>query len=414
MKIVRFRKNTRNFSLLKTAHVDKLLQVQANFLRSCFAAVIFLVMIFMFSVNIAYSAGKIVSWKSMFANVRAYEEAMRASGIHNYDRMQDAADMLSDANAYERDARAFVDECVSKRFLNIYAMEMDFNYFHERRLKELQQKWSRSNYLVECATIMAEFVRDNNLGRMKSIMADPHRASTLTSRNDASASTYDVAPEERDINNMVERATVFVIAMSAEEDKTGSGTGFFVAPGIILTNRHVVGEKSAKVIVLSKTLEQPARAQIMAISEKADRDYALLRLEQISSGYPSPLAFSTDAKPTDKVAAWGYPYSAVRNDPAYAARLRGDKRSIPDVVYSEGVISEIKNQDPPIIIYSAITSRGSSGGPLVNTKGQVLGIHTWRSQDASYRQSGRSISATDIIKFMRENGVRPEIASDSR
>jgi S1-C subfamily serine protease len=222
-----------------------------------------------------------------------------------------------------------------------------------------------------------------------------------------------LAPEERDVPNLIERATVFVLAISSKKDDVRSGTGFFVSPGIILTNSHVVGESSAKLIVLNKTLGGPRHIQNMTISKKADRDYALLRIGKPPSGYPSHLAFNNDAKRTDRVGAWGFPGAVIKNDPMFAAMLRGDMRSAPEVVYSEGVISTIQKHDPPLIVHTAIISHGNSGGPLVNTKGQVLGINTAIFLDnQTYRQSGVAISASDIIRFMREHSINPLIAPD--
>jgi len=357
----------------------------------------------------------------MFENVRAYEKAMQSSGIDKYDRMQDAADMFSDAKAYERDARAFVDECVSKRHAkNTYAIEMDFNHFHERRLRELQQKWRRSTYLVECATMMAESVRDTNLRRLKSRLADPHDAGVI---NDVHEATHYVAPEERGLYNLIERATVSVTVRF--KDKTAStGTGFFVAPGVVLTNSHVVQDKDAEVTVSSKALGGGVSARVIAFSNNAARDYALLRVDRIASLCPTPLKFSTDIKHADKVIAWGFPGVVIKNDPRFAAMVRGDMRSAPDVVYSEGVIRSIQDQDPPFVLHTAVVSYGNSGGPLVNTKGQVLGIQVaifYRDDQnespesrlvnsivfAQNTELAKSLLASDIMKFMREHGIYP-------
>jgi len=414
MKIREFRKNMRSPFLSKLTDNSAYLQSRTSLLGLCFVSMVSLIMVFIFSVNIAYGARTIISWMKMFEDVFAYEEAMRSSGIQKYDRIQDATDMLADANAYERDVRVFVDDHIKNRSSrNDYVMERDFNDFHEKRLRELQNKWSRSKYLIECATQMAEYVRDSNLKRMKSLMAaDPNRVGGVTSKNDASTKTVYVDPEEHNALGLIERATVFVIVIDAREEKVSIGTGFFVAPGIILTNRHVVGDKNAKVAVLSKAVGRPTQAQIVAISDRKERDYALLRVG--SSGDTSTLAFSTDVKPNDKVTAWGFPYAAIMNDPKFKAVLQGDMRSAPDVVFSEGVINSIQNQDPPFIMHNAIISGGSSGGPLVNMKGQVLGINTSVFTNTAYRQSGASISATDIIKFMGEHGITPTGASGSR
>lgn len=386
---------------------------RANLLRLCFVLMVSLFIAFMFSVNVADGARKIISWMSMFSDARAYEEAMRSSGVLKYDVVQDATDMLADEKAYERDARAFIDESIKNRgSKNDYVMERDLNEFHEKRLKELQRKWSRSNYLVECATKMAESVRDSSLVWMKSVMAeDKHRAVESTNVNNAGTTTY-LAPEERKVIGLVERATVFIVVIYEREQKVGIGTGFFVAPGIIITNRHVVSDKDAKVAVFSKALGRPTTAQIVAISDRKERDYTLLRAGYY--GDVSPLVFSTDAKSADKVTAWGFPYIAIASDPQFETMMQGDIRSAPDAVFSEGVVGSIQNQDPPLVLHNAFLSNGSSGGPLVNAKGQVLGINTSGVFNRAHRQSGIAICAADIIKFMQENGITPKVISSSR
>ena len=247
-----------------------------------------------------------------------------------------------------------------------------------------------------------------------SALATPrtHGTRDISDERARDTSVARAAPLSRNIPDMIERATVFVVSINANKDSVRSGTGFFVAPGIILTNRHVVGEDSAKTIVLNNALGRPVSARVIAIGGTTARDYALLRMVQADySNYPSPLAFSSDAKRTDKVGAWGFPAAIIQNDPMFAALLRGDSGSAPEVVYSEGVISTIQKHNPPLIVHTAIISHGNSGGPLVNADGQVLGINTAISlDDKTYRQSGVAISASDIIKFMHEHGVNPTIA----
>lgn len=414
MEIVGFRKDVNKFLLPETVHNRKCVQVNIHSFGFYFVLMISLVIVVIFSGNTAYGARKIITWQSMFEDVRAYENAMQAEGIYGYDIMRDATYMFYDANAYEQAAHAFIDEYINRGNRNAYEIERDFNEFHERRVRDLQRKWSRSKYLVECATKMAEFVRDSNLGRMKSLLAaDSDRARMPANRNDSSVTTFYSAPEERDVLNLVERATVLVVIPKVEEDKEGfvAGTGFFVASGIVLTNRHVVKEKNAKVIIFSKIFGRPVPAQVVALSDgedrddRMDRDYALLRLDGVPpGGNPTPLTFSTNVRLNEKVTVWGYPLVAIANDPKFKAMMRGNLRFAPDVVYSDGVIKSIQNQDPPFIRHDAFASSGSSGGPLVNTKGQVLGINT---RHAIQRQLMTALSATDIIKFMRENGISP-------
>lgn len=217
-------------------------------------------------------------------------------------------------------------------------------------------------------------------------------------------------PSPRTVGDLMEQSTVFIIALDGDSAQTG--TGFFVAPGIIATNRHVVGSPKAKILVTNKVLGSISPAQIMAISPVESRDYALLRLVEPDKANLAPvLKISEDVHRTDKVSAWGFPGAVTSDDPNFRALMNGDAKASPEVVYSEGVVSVILQQKPEIIVHTALISQGNSGGPLVNELGEVVGINTMIALDSkSYRQSGLSLAANDLMAFLRDNGVSPVTA----
>lgn len=213
----------------------------------------------------------------------------------------------------------------------------------------------------------------------------------------------------RTVGALMEQSTVFIFSIVGDGARTG--TGFFVAPGIIATNRHVVGAANAKVLVTNKELGGIVPAQIIAISNVEARDYALLRIAPDKAARAPFLRMTDDARRTDRVSAWGFPAAVTGDDPKFKALMQGDAKAVPEVVYSEGVISVLLNQNPPLIVHTALISQGNSGGPLVNEQGAVLGINTMISLDKqSYRQTGLSLSGGDLMNFMREHGVTPSIA----
>jgi S1-C subfamily serine protease len=202
----------------------------------------------------------------------------------------------------------------------------------------------------------------------------------------------------------LEDATVFVLGHSAAI--TAMGSGFFIAPDLVLTNRHVIERTPDRLIVINKKLGGTTPAHVVAASTAPDRDYALLRVDMPVGVRVGPLAFSTTARRAGKISAWGYPHAVSRNDPKYQALVTGKAEAVPEPSYADGVISAVLDRNPQIIVHTAPLSPGNSGGPLADEKGNVLGINTMISLDEdSYRQTSLALHASDILRFLKENAI---------
>ena len=202
-------------------------------------------------------------------------------------------------------------------------------------------------------------------------------------------------------NDEIEAATTLVLA------KDKMGTGFFVAPGIVATNRHVVGD-AANVVIINKAIGRATRGTVIALSREEERDYALIRVEAGARPMPDPLPLCGIVKKTDKVGSWGFPGVLSKSDPKFQALVQGDLNAVPEEVYSEGVVNVIYDTAPPMILHTATTSHGNSGGPLVNAQGCVVGISTMIHQDAkSYRQTNIALASGDLATFLWQNGITP-------
>lgn len=208
----------------------------------------------------------------------------------------------------------------------------------------------------------------------------------------------------------LEQATVLVV--SPGEQGVSFGTGFFFAPGLIATNRHVIANNSdGRLFVTNKMLGGVIAGTIQAISTDINRDYAIIKVDDPRASSIHPLSFTLSVERTERVSAWGYPGLLMENDPKYQALLRGDASATPEVTYSEGVVSVVLQRSPPLVVHTADLSQGNSGGPLVNQNGQVVAINTLIQFNAeSNRQVSVSLESSDLASFIKASNLPLSVA----
>lgn len=237
----------------------------------------------------------------------------------------------------------------------------------------------------------------DNLGKPE---AAPEKESGAAAEKPAAAKDGAANPDK------IESACVFLVSL-AGPDKLSTGSGFFVAPGYVATNRHVLGATPAKVLVTSRALGRPVPGTVVAVGNSKDEDFALVAVDIPEGARVAPLRFASGLKKTQKVGAWGYPNIIGKNDPAYNSLLTGENLSAaPELSYSEGVVSAILDRSPEIIVHTAPISPGNSGGPLLDNNGDLVGINTMITLDEdSYRQASLALSASDLSAFLQKHGV---------
>lgn len=184
-----------------------------------------------------------------------------------------------------------------------------------------------------------------------------------------------------------------------------SGSGFFVAPNLIVTNRHVIAEdKTGRVLVTSKTLGTVIPGHVIARTtngEPGSADFALIEVAPVATATPLPIR--TDIGKLEHVVAAGYPGMVLDGDEDFKKLLAGDVHAAPDLNLSDGTVSSVQTSSAGMseILHSATVLKGNSGGPLVNSCGDVAGINTFIEVDST--QSGRlnySLSGKNLLDFL--------------
>ncbi len=211
--------------------------------------------------------------------------------------------------------------------------------------------------------------------------------------------------------DLLTQAVVLIIAPSSgTDDGVSTGSGFFVAPDLIATNRHVIeGADPNEILVTSKKLGRTTQARVVAqtpSSEIGGPDIALLRVEGAVG--IQPLAFSTAAAPLDQVIAAGFPGLLMESDEAFARLRRGDASAVPEVILTDGRINAIQSAagGMKIMPHSAAVSGGNSGGPLADACGRVLGINTFITANREQVAHANYAQKSDgIVAFIRQNGA---------
>jgi len=177
---------------------------------------------------------------------------------------------------------------------------------------------------------------------------------------------------------IVKQAMPAIVVVATSE---GWGSGFFVSrKGVVVTNAHVVrGQLSATIVTSSgKSMES---SQIYV---DQDRDLALIKLPH--GDYP----FLKISRYLPNV---GADVLAI-GSPGVGSTIMTD-------TVTKGIVSGVRDFKDGIWIQTdAAINHGNSGGPLIDRKGEVVGVNTLRASPSEYSGMNFSLSSTEISKLV--------------
>jgi serine protease Do len=167
-------------------------------------------------------------------------------------------------------------------------------------------------------------------------------------------------PSTEQLGETVIASTVTVLS-DAEGGVAGSGSGFFIATDLVATNWHVV--KGAKGLRVKRTTDTEPVAVLGVVAADLANDLAIIQLKAPEKGQPLELS-DVIPKRGARVFAFGSP------------RLL-------EATMSDGIVSAERDlEGAQRIQMTAAVSPGSSGGPVTDSCGRVVGIAYMKVRDS--------------------------------
>jgi S1-C subfamily serine protease len=176
--------------------------------------------------------------------------------------------------------------------------------------------------------------------------------------------------------DLVKAVTPAVVTIQTDR---GIGSGFFVAPALVLTNKHVIDGASSMRVVFSNGRTSPA----YVTSTAGDADLALVKV----ANPPAP-QMTLDLGGTGSVQA-GEEVLAI-----------GSALGVLQSTVTRGIVSAVRTIGGLTYVQTdAAINPGNSGGPLIDMNGRVIAVTT--SRFASAESLGFAIGIDHAKRLIR-------------
>lgn len=208
------------------------------------------------------------------------------------------------------------------------------------------------------------------------------------------------------VSAMVTRYNFFTGQQQSALTTVSSGSGFFVSKeGLVLTNRHVVDVANAAFTVTTSTGKEYLAT---VVAKDSVLDVAILKLVDAGrADFPAMVLGDSDTlSPGQSVVAIGYVLGQFKNSVSVGV-ISGLSRSLD----ASGANGRAEHLDQVIQTDAAINP-GNSGGPLLNLRGEVIGVNVATAEAVQSVGFALPInSVKTVIASVKKTGtiVRPYV-----
>lgn len=207
------------------------------------------------------------------------------------------------------------------------------------------------------------------------------------------------------------RGVVRIVIVEIDGDQIvpiSHGTGFAVGPERIVTNAHVVAEaredRSLAIGIVPSDGTEAVYGRLVSVSPRND-------LALIATTTPMRLPVLTiagnPATESGAVTAVGYPMNVDRAQGLSASDIF---RTQPPVKSTGSLSGRRPTREFDSLLHTAPIARGSSGGPLLDDCGRVIGVNSFGTESGSAdAEFYFAVSTRELLPFLRANDVTPQV-----
>ncbi|MCH7628645.1 MAG: trypsin-like peptidase domain-containing protein [Proteobacteria bacterium] len=204
------------------------------------------------------------------------------------------------------------------------------------------------------------------------------------------------------------RSVVRVVMLQTDGTRAsivGHGTGFAVAPNLVVTNAHVVEQLRQDDSLIVGVVPPEGRAGVQAslVAYSPRNDLALLRIDG-KGMLPAATLYPGAVQDSAEVFAVGYPGNV---DMAQGLSM-ADLVTPQAAVKTRGYVSAGRSSKQfDTLLHTAPLGAGNSGGPLLDSCGRVVGVNSFGTVSDNGTDSAFyfAISMRELAGFLRQAGV---------